>query len=128
MTRKSVLMTGSVGRNPVVVKYLTDDSPAWTQRLRHEISAYRTFTRQRPPVRGAAAVRRGSGAPGAGPRARAGRPAAVERHPGSALARADVRSVLHAFGALNAWKPPSDRSRPRSTTLPRVQRYHALGC
>ncbi|MGA4543756.1 aminoglycoside phosphotransferase family protein [Uniformispora flossi] len=127
VTRKSVLMTGSVGRNPVVVKYLTDDSPAWTQRLRHEISAYRTFTRQRPPVRVPRLF-------GADPERRVlvlehvpGRPAAVERHPGSALARADVRSVLHAFGALNAWKPPSGSFQAAFDYLPRVQRYHALG-
>lgn len=126
-TQKSVLMTGSVGRNPVVVKYLADDSSHWMQRLRHEISAYRTFTRQRPPVRVPRLF-------GADPERRVlvmehvpGRPVAAERHPGAALARGDIRAVLQAFGALNAWKPPAGSFQAAFDYLPRVQRYHALG-
>ncbi|MCF2533855.1 aminoglycoside phosphotransferase family protein [Yinghuangia soli] len=126
-TQKSVLMTGSVGRNPVVVKFLADDSPHWMQRFRHEISAYRTFTRQRPPVRVPRMF-------GADPERRVlvlehvpGRPVAVERHPGAALARADIRAVLHAFGTLNTWKPPAGSFHAAFDYLPRVERYHALG-
>ncbi|MDI2132885.1 aminoglycoside phosphotransferase family protein [Yinghuangia seranimata] len=126
-TAKSMLMTGSVGRNPVVVKYLADDSSHWMQRFRHEITAYRTFTRQRPPVRVPRLF-------GADPERRVlvmehipGRPVAVERHPGSALARADIRAVLHAFGVLNTWRPPTGSFHAAFDYLPRVERYHALG-
>ncbi|WP_436788309.1 phosphotransferase [Yinghuangia sp. YIM S10712] len=126
-TGKSVLMTGSLGRNPVVVKYLADDSPHWTQRFRHEISAYRAFTRQRPPVRVPRLF-------GADPERRVlvlehvpGRPVAVERHPGATLARADVRAVLHAFGSLNTWKPQAGSFHAAFDYLPRVERYHTLG-
>lgn len=126
-TAKSILMTGSVGRSPVVVKYLADDSSHWVQRFRHEISAYRTFTRQRPPVRVPRML-------GADPERRVlvlehvpGRPIAVERHPGTALARGDIRAVLHAFGTLNTWKPPAGAFQAAFDYLPRVERYHALG-
>ncbi|UGQ15614.1 aminoglycoside phosphotransferase family protein [Yinghuangia sp. ASG 101] len=125
-TPKSVLMTGSLGRNPVVVKFLADDSPHWVQRFRHEISAYRAFTRQRPPVRVPRLF-------GADPERRVlvlehvpGRPVAVERHPGAALSRADIRAVLHAFGSLNTWKPPAGSFHAAFDYLPRVDRYHRL--
>lgn len=126
-TPRSLLLSGSVGRGPVVVKYLTDASPHWLQRFRHEVNAYRTFTRQRPPVRVPRLI-------AADPERRilvmehvAGRPAANERHPGTAMARADVRAVLHAFTTLNRWKPPPG-SFPLAFDYPaRVDRYHKLG-
>ncbi|MET7304261.1 aminoglycoside phosphotransferase family protein [Embleya sp. NPDC005575] len=126
-TPRSLLLSGSVGRGPVVVKYLTDPSPHWLQRFRHEVNAYRTFTRQRPPVRVPRLI-------AADPERRilvmehvAGRPAANERHPGTAMARADVRAVLHTFTTLNRWKPPPG-SFPLAFDYPaRVDRYHKLG-
>jgi len=126
-TPRSLLLSGSVGRGPVVVKFLTDPSPHWLQRFRHEVNAYRTFTRQRPPVRVPRLV-------AADPERRilvlehvAGRPAGTERHPGTAMARADVRAVLNAFTTLNRWKPPAG-SFPLAFDYPaRVDRYHKLG-
>ncbi|MFI6984742.1 phosphotransferase [Embleya sp. NPDC050154] len=126
-TPRSLLLSGAVGRGPVVVKYLTDPSPHWLQRFRHEVNAYRTFTRQRPPVRVPRLI-------AADPERRilvmehvAGRPAANERHPGTAMARADVRAVLNAFTTLNRWKPPPG-SFPLAFDYPaRVDRYHKLG-
>ncbi|WP_406280236.1 aminoglycoside phosphotransferase family protein [Embleya sp. NBC_00896] len=126
-TPRSLLLSGSVGRGPVVVKFLTDPSPHWLQRFRHEVNAYRTFTRQRPPVRVPRLI-------AADPERRilvmehvAGRPAANERHPSTAMARADVRAILHTFATLNRWKPPPG-SFPLAFDYPaRVDRYHKLG-
>lgn len=45
---RSVLLVGTTGRSTAVAKCLLDPSPAWSQHIRHEIAAYRTFVRHRP--------------------------------------------------------------------------------
>lgn len=45
---RSVLLVGTTGRSTAVAKCLLDHSPAWADRIRHEIAAYRTFVRHRP--------------------------------------------------------------------------------
>jgi hypothetical protein len=126
-TGKSVLLAGSLGRESVVVKCLLADSPHWVQRFRQEVTAYRTFTRRRPPVRVprliAADADRGVMVLEHVP----GRPAARERHPSAALARGDVRATLQAVSTLNQWRPPAG-SFPFAFDYPaRIDRYHSLG-
>lgn len=48
---RSVLVVGTTGRSTAVAKCLLDHSPIWSERFRHEIAAYRSFVRHRPPVR-----------------------------------------------------------------------------
>lgn len=45
---RSVLLVGTTGRSTAVAKCLLDQSPAWAERIRHEIAAYRSFVRHRP--------------------------------------------------------------------------------
>jgi hypothetical protein len=126
-TAKSVLLSGSVGREPVVVKHLLDESPHWGQRLRQEITAYRSFSRQRPPVRVPRLI-------AADPEKRLlvlehvpGRPAAGERHPSTAPARGDIRAVLQAIVAVNQWRPPAGTFPVAFDYPARIDRYHRLG-
>ncbi|MFF3149706.1 aminoglycoside phosphotransferase family protein, partial [Streptomyces sp. NPDC057927] len=48
---RSVLLVGTTGRSTAVAKCLLDHSSIWAERIRHEIAAYRSFVRHRPPVR-----------------------------------------------------------------------------
>ena len=69
---RSVLLVGTTGRTTAVAKCLLDHSPVWVERFRHEIAAYRSFVRHRPPVRVPRLDRRGPRQLHAGGRADAG--------------------------------------------------------
>ncbi|MET9774052.1 aminoglycoside phosphotransferase family protein [Streptomyces sp. NPDC006367] len=124
---RSVLLVGTTGRATAVAKCLLDHSPAWSERVRHEIGAYRSFVRHRPPVRvprliaadpdnGTLVIER-----------MAGRPAALQRHPVEAPPRADIRAVLGAVCRLNAWRPPAGTFDAPLDYAARISRYHELG-
>lgn len=124
---RSVLLAGTAGRAAVVAKCLLDASPAWVERLQHETAAYRAFVRHRPPVRVPRLV---AADPETGTLVTeriAGRPAALQRHPFEAPARADVRAVLGAIGRLNLWQPPPGAFERPLDYPARLSRYHELG-
>src|SRR5271166_6447145 len=50
-TGKSMLVAGDMGGEPVIAKILLTADPFWVARWRHEIDMYRSFARERPPVR-----------------------------------------------------------------------------
>jgi hypothetical protein len=124
---RSVLLAGTVGARPVVAKCLLDQSPAWVERFQHEGTAYRAFTRHRPPVR---APRLVAADPDGGvlvTERMPGRPAALQRHPFEAPPGNDLRTVLGALCRLNLWRPPA-ASFDRPLDYPaRLGRYHELG-
>ncbi|MHC6629658.1 aminoglycoside phosphotransferase family protein [Streptomyces globosus] len=124
---RSVLLVGTTGRMTAVAKVLLDHSPEWRERYRHEIAAYRTFVRHRPPVRvprliaadpenGTLVVER-----------MAGRVAALQRHPVEAPPRADLRAALGAVCRVNQWRPPADLFGDPLNYGQRIARYHELG-
>ncbi|MFC5019591.1 aminoglycoside phosphotransferase family protein [Streptomyces lienomycini] len=124
---RSVLLVGTTGRSTAVAKCLVDHSPAWAERSRHEIGAYRSFVRQRPPVRvprliaadpdnGTLVIER-----------MPGRVAALQRHPVEAPPRADIRAALGAVCRLNAWRPPAGAFDAPLDYAARISRYHELG-
>ena len=124
---RSVLLVGTTGRSTAVAKCLLDHSPVWAERIRHEIAAYRSFVRHRPPVRVPRLI-------AADPEnctlvieRMPGRVAALPRHPVEAPPRADVRAALGAICRLN----PGVRRRACSTRpldyAARISRYHELG-
>ncbi|CAM5303120.1 hypothetical protein STENM223S_03989 [Streptomyces tendae] len=101
--------------------------PAWAERSRHEIGAYRSFVRQRPPVRvprliaadpdnGTLVIER-----------MPGRVAALQRHPLEAPPRADIRAAIGAVCRLNAWRPPAGTFDAPLDYAARISRYHELG-
>ncbi|MFD7064173.1 aminoglycoside phosphotransferase family protein [Streptomyces sp. NPDC059906] len=124
---RSVLLVGTTGRSTAVAKCLVDHSPAWAERSRHEIGAYRSFVRQRPPVRvprliaadpdnGTLVIER-----------MPGRVAALQRHPLEAPPRADIRAAIGAVCRLNAWRPPAGTFEAPLDYAARISRYHELG-
>ncbi|NEC35543.1 aminoglycoside phosphotransferase family protein [Streptomyces rubrogriseus] len=124
---RSVLLVGTTGRSTAVAKCLVDHSPAWAERSRHEIGAYRSFVRQRPPVRvprliaadpdnGTLVIER-----------MPGRVAALQRHPLEAPPRADIRAAIGAVCRLNAWRPPAGTFDAPLDYAARISRYHELG-
>ncbi|MEU6288148.1 aminoglycoside phosphotransferase family protein [Streptomyces sp. NPDC015140] len=124
---RSVLLVGTTGRSTAVAKCLLDHSPVWSERIRHEIGAYRAFVRQRPPVRvprliaadpdnGTLVIER-----------MPGRVAALQRHPVEAPPRADIRAALGAVCRLNAWRPPTGAFDAPLDYAARISRYHELG-
>jgi hypothetical protein len=124
---RSVLLVGTTGRSTAVAKCLLDHSPAWAERIRHEIGAYRSFVRHRPPVRvprliaadpdnGTLVIER-----------MPGRVAALHRHPLEAPPRADIRAALGAICRLNAWRPPAGTFDAPLDYADRISRYHELG-
>ncbi|MGW7354606.1 aminoglycoside phosphotransferase family protein [Streptomyces sp. NPDC054784] len=124
---RSVLLAGTVGRTPVVAKCLLDRSPEWVERFQHEIAAYRTFVRHRPPVRVPRLVAADPEAGTLVTERMQGRPGALQRHPFEAVPRADVRTVLGAVCRVNMWRPPAG-SFDRPLDYPaRLGRYHELG-
>ncbi|KRV48702.1 phosphotransferase [Wenjunlia vitaminophila] len=123
----TVLLAGTVGRLPVVAKCLLDHSPAWTERFRREIVAYRGFVRHRPPARLPRLV-------AADPQSCAlvlervpGRPAAALRHPASPPPRADIRAAIGAFCRLNLWRPPTGVFDSPLDYVGEITRFHDLG-
>ncbi|MFF0077470.1 aminoglycoside phosphotransferase family protein [Streptomyces sp. NPDC005494] len=124
---RSVLIVGTTGRATAVAKCLLDHSPAWTERFRHEIAAYRAFVRHRPPVRVPRLI-------AADPEnctlvieRMPGRVAALTRHPAEAPPRADLRAVLGAVSRVNAWRPPAGLFDAPLDYAARIARYHELG-
>ncbi|MFD7070448.1 aminoglycoside phosphotransferase family protein [Streptomyces sp. NPDC059913] len=124
---RSVQLVGSTGRATAVAKCLLDHSPAWSERFRHEIAAYRAFVRHRPPVRVPRLI-------AADPEnctlvieRLPGRVAALSRHPSEAPPRADIRSALGAISRVNAWRPAPGLFGAPLDYAARVSRYHELG-
>ncbi|NYE39217.1 hypothetical protein HEB29_000228 [Streptomyces fulvorobeus] len=124
---RSVLIVGTTGRTTAVAKCLLDHSPAWMERFRHEIAAYRAFVRHRPPVRAPRLI-------AADPEnctlvieRMPGRVAALTRHSVEAPPRADLRAVLGAISRVNSWRPPAGLFEAPLEYASRIARYHELG-
>jgi hypothetical protein len=124
---RSVLLVGTTGRNTAVAKCLLDHSPAWAERIRHEIAAYRTFVRHRPPARVPRLIAADPDNCTLVIERMPGRPAAVQRHPVQAPPRADIRAALGAVCRLNAWRPPAGTFDAPLDYAARISRYHELG-
>ncbi|MEV5484657.1 MULTISPECIES: aminoglycoside phosphotransferase family protein [Streptomyces] len=124
---KSVLLVGTTGRMTAVAKCLLDQSPAWAERFRQEISAYRAFVRHRPPVRVPRLVAADPDNCTLIVERMPGRVAALTRHPSEAPPRADVRAALGAICRINLWRPPAGLFDAPLDYAGRIGRYHDLG-
>ncbi|SDD16864.1 aminoglycoside phosphotransferase family protein [Streptomyces prasinopilosus] len=124
---RSVLLIGTTGRSTAVAKCLTDHSPAWSERFRHEIAVYRSFVRHRPPVRAPRLIAADPDHCTLVIERMPGRVAALQRHPLEAPPRADIRAALGAICRLNAWRPPAGMFDTPLDYATRLARYHELG-
>ncbi|MEU1129027.1 aminoglycoside phosphotransferase family protein [Streptomyces sp. NPDC005900] len=130
---RTVLLVGTAGRGAAVAKCLLDDSPLWTDRIRHEdlirheIAAYRSFVRHRPPVRAPRLIAADPEACTLVIERMPGRVAALQRHPVEVPPRADIRAALGSVLRLNQWRPPAEMfGRPMDYGR-RISRFHELG-
>ncbi|GAA0930163.1 aminoglycoside phosphotransferase family protein [Streptomyces thermoalcalitolerans] len=124
---RSVLLVGTTGRSTAVAKCLLDHSPAWVERYRHEIAAYRSFVRHRPPVRAPRLIAADPDSCTLVVERTPGRVAALQRHPAQAPPQADIRAALGAICRLNAWRPPAGTFGTPLDYAARISRYHELG-
>lgn len=114
---RSVLLVGTTGRMTAVAKVLLDHSSEWCERYRHEIAAYRTFVRHRPPVRVPRLIAADPENCTLVVERMAGRVAALQRHPVEAPPRPDLRAALGAVRQVNGWQPAEELfTRPWTTT------------
>ncbi|MFD8912419.1 aminoglycoside phosphotransferase family protein [Streptomyces sp. NPDC059575] len=126
-TGRSVTLVGTAGRSTAVAKCLLDHSPSWAERVRHEIAAYRSFVRHRPPVRVPRLIAADPDNCTLVIERVPGRVAALQRHPMDAPARPDIRTALGAICRLNAWRPPAGTFDAPLDYAARINRYHELG-
>ncbi|EPH45696.1 aminoglycoside phosphotransferase family protein [Streptomyces aurantiacus] len=124
---RTVLLVGTTGRATAVAKCLLDHSPLWAERIRHEIAAYRSFVRHRPPVRAPRLIAADPDDCTLVIERMPGRVAALQRHPAEAPPRADIRAAMSAVCRLNQWRPPQEMfGRPLDYGR-RISRFHELG-
>lgn len=124
---RTALLIGSSGRVPTVAKCLLDQSTAWAERFRHEIAAYRTFVRHRPPVRVPRLIAADPDSCVLVIERLPGRVAAPRRHSAQAPTRGDVRAALSAYSRINTWRPPAGTFDAPVDYPARINRYHDLG-
>jgi hypothetical protein len=124
---RTALLIGTSGRAPAVAKCLLDQSPAWTERFRQEIAAYRTFVRHRPPVRVPRLIAADPESCVLVMERMPGRVVAPQRHPLQMPTRADVRAALSAYSRINMWRPPAGAFDAPLDYPARIGRYHELG-
>ncbi|MEN2417633.1 aminoglycoside phosphotransferase family protein [Streptomyces rimosus] len=124
---KSVLLVGTTGRTTAVAKCLLDHSPAWAERFRHEIAAYRAFVRHRPPVRVPRLIAADPDNCTLVVERMPGRIACIQRHPTEAPPRADVRAALGAICRVNLWRPPAGMFDMPLEYGKRIAHFHGLG-
>ncbi|MGP3981806.1 aminoglycoside phosphotransferase family protein [Streptomyces sp. KR80] len=124
---RSVLLVGTTGRSAAVAKCLLDHSPAWAERFRQEIAAYRAFVRHRPPVRVPRLIAADPDNCTLVIERMPGRVASLQRHPVEAPPRADVRAALGAICRVNHWQPPVGLFDAPIDYGSRIARYHELG-
>jgi hypothetical protein len=124
---RTALLIGSSGRAPAVAKCLIDHSPAWAERFRHEIAAYRTFVRHRPPVRAPRLIAADPESCVLVMERMPGRVVSPQRHPSHPPGRGDVRAALSAYSRINMWRPPAGSFDAPIDYPSRINRYHELG-
>lgn len=124
---RTALLIGTSGRAPAVAKCLLDQSPAWAERFRHEIAAYRTFVRHRPPVRVPRLIAADPESCVLVMERMPGRVVTPQRHPVQAPTRGDVRAALSAYSRINMWRPPAGAFDAPIDYPARISRYHELG-
>ncbi len=124
---RCLLVAGTAGRNAVVAKCLVDRTPEFTERFRHEIEAYRSFVRHRPPVRVPRLVAADPDECVLVIERMPGRVAALRRHLLDAPPRADLRAALGAVCKINMWQPPAPVFERPIDYPARLNRFHEQG-
>ncbi|MBB1246214.1 aminoglycoside phosphotransferase family protein [Streptomyces durbertensis] len=124
---RTVLLAGSIGRRHAVAKCLLDHSPAWAERYRQEVTAYRAFVRHRPPVRVPQLIAADPETCTIVVERMLGRPVSQLRQGGDLNQQSQLRPMLSAVGRLNSWEPPAGLFERPLDYGKRLLRFHELG-
>jgi hypothetical protein len=105
-TDKSLLLAGTCDDGPVVAKLLTAPDPYWTANFTKEITAYRTFAADAPPVRTPRLVAADEHTSVLIIERIEGHPMATDRYPGALAPSSDLNAVVETMTTLARWQPP----------------------
>jgi len=128
-TGKSMLVAGQMNGEPVVAKILLTADPFWVGKWRHEIDMYRSFGRERPPVR-IPTLKWTNGRTALILEWVGDRPADAGRYLSGPLDAGDLAAVVAAAEAISTWQPTVPRSpadRPMVDYEKRIDRYYRRG-
>jgi hypothetical protein len=123
---KSVLATGYVGEQPVVIKMAAGADPMWRLRQRHEIAVYLIFAAHPPPVRVPRLVCTDGESLVVMERLE-GTPLDVGRYPRRLLTEAEIHATTGVVRMLHDWQPLPGGFEPVFGYPKRIARYHAAG-
>jgi Phosphotransferase enzyme family len=123
---KTLMAAADLAGRPVVVKVLLDRGGFWQARWQHEITIYRAFADEPPPVRVPALIR-ADGQRFLVLERLDGCPLDTARYPWHSLDAAQTGPCLAALSTLSAWRPPAGLFTPIWDYPGRVARYHAAG-
>jgi hypothetical protein len=128
-TGKSMLVAGEMDREAVIAKILLTADPFWVAKWQHEIDIYRSFTRERPPVR-IPQLKWTNGETALILEWIGDRPADVGRYLSGPLDAGDIAAVVTAAEAISTWQPTVPGSPARRVMVDyekRIDRYHRRG-
>ena len=128
-TGKSMLVAGEMDGEPVIAKILLTADPFWVAKWRHEIDIYRSFARERPPVR-IPQLKWTNGLTALILEWIGDRPADEGRYLSGPLSPGDIAAVVAAAQAISTWQPAVPGSPARRVMVDyekRIDRYCRRG-
>ena len=128
-TGKSMLVAGEMNGEPAIAKILLTADPFWVAKWRHEIDIYRSFARERPPVR-IPELKWTNGQTALILDWIGDRPADEGRYLSGPLDAGDVAAIVAAAEAVSSWQPTVPGSPARRLMVDyekRINRYHRRG-
>ncbi len=128
-TGKSILVAGEMDGEPAIAKIPRTADPFWVAKWRHEIDLYRSFARERPPVR-IPQLKWTNGRTALILEWIGDRPADEGRYLSGPLDAGDMAAVIAAVQAINTWQPTLPGSPARRVMVDyekRIERYYRRG-
>jgi Phosphotransferase enzyme family len=126
---KSLLVAGEMDGELVIAKLLITGDPFWVAKWRHEIDIYRSFARERPPIR-IPELKWTNGETALILERIAAHPADEGRYLSRALDPGDISAVIATVQAISTWQPAlagSPALRVMVNYEKRIERYYRRG-
>ena len=126
---KSLLVAGEMDGELVIAKILITGDPFWVAKWRHEIDIYRSFARERPPIR-IPELKWTNGETALILERIAAHPADEGRYLSRALDPGDISAVIATVQAIGTWQPVlpgSPALRVMVDYEKRIERYYRRG-
>ena len=126
---KSLLVAGEMDGELVIAKILITGDPFWVAKWRHEIDIYRSFARERPPIR-IPELKWTNGETALILERIVAHPADEGRYLSRALDPGDISAVIATVQAISTWQPVlpgSPALRVMVNYEKRIERYYRRG-